>query len=402
MARRRTATTTKSPGTRSRQTSGPRPASGAADIGSTGRVTTEQTPASAAVEPEALVVTHWFDSGETGGDGQPYSATIRLSGRRVGVRGNPKPRDTFAQEDRVEGIVPGSGPVSITTWVYGLQPGEWTVTGHLVRPGSQAGNTESRDRWRPASLEPLQLARWSWRTRSISSDPAMPLKTRWALVAPLARIPAVIPGSFPVMGTLSILVALMVQAVLAARENLSVGGSLAASVLAIVFGLIAAKVWYAVLHPGPWRQSLMGGWSVDGFLVVAPLVAIAALLAFNLPIGQALDVAAPGMFFAVAVGRLGCFFTGCCAGRCTNARWGVWSSDRRVGARRVPAQLLESAAGGLIGSAATLLIVLGVPGVSGLIFVAAIAAYLVARQFLLRIRAERREFSWRRSVRGTS
>ena len=127
------------------------------------------------------------------------------------------------------------------------------------------------------------------------------------------------------------------------------------------------------------------------------LVAVAALLAFNLPIGVFLDAAAPGMFFAVAIGRLGCFFTGCCAGRCTRSRWGVWSSDRRVGARRVPTQLLESAAGLLIGVAAVLLVLFEVPGVSGLVFVATMAGYIAVRQMLLRLRAERREYSWRRS-----
>lgn len=402
MSRRRTTATARSQTVRSRKTSGPKAGSNTGQVPANGHPASKETAASGAVEPEALVVTHWFDSGETGEDGEPYSATIRLTGRRVGIRGNPKPRDTFGQEDRVDGIVPGSGPVSITTWVYGLQPGEWEVFGHLVRPGSHAGGHEPRDRWRRTSLEPLEPARWSWRTRSLSTGPATPLKTRWALLAPLARIPAVLPGSFTVLGTLGIMVALVVQTTILARENVSVSGSLVVFLIALASGLIGAKVWYAVLHPGPWRQALLGGWSVDGFLVIAPAVAVAALLAFNLPIGVFLDATAPGLFFAVAIGRLGCFFTGCCAGRCTRSRWGVWSSDRRVGARRVPTQLFESAAGLLIGVVAALLVLSDVPGVSGLIFVAAFAAYIVVRQMLLRLRAERREYSWRRSVRESS
>jgi phosphatidylglycerol:prolipoprotein diacylglycerol transferase len=130
---------------------------------------------------------------------------------------------------------------------------------------------------------------------------------------------------------------------------------------------------------------------------VASVVAVAVLLGFQLPIGRFLDATTPGLFFAVAIGRLGCFFTGCCAGRCTRSRWGVWSSDRRVGARRIPTQLLESAAGLLIGVVAAPLVLFDVPGVSGLIFVAAFAAYIVVRQLLLRLRAERREYSWQRS-----
>jgi len=348
---------------------------------------------STAAELEALVVSHWFDSGESG---EPYSATIRLNGRRVGLHGQPRASDAFAQEDNVEGIVPGSGPVSVTSWVYGLQPGEWTVTADLIRPAGHAAAAEPADRSRRPGPERLARADWSWRRRSLSDGDASDVTTRWAMLAPLARIPAVIPGSFTLMGTLAIVAALIVQSLLLARQNISVGSSLLVSLLAIVFGLIGAKLWYAILHPGPWRTSL-GGWSVDGFLIAAPVVSVVALLIFNLPIGAFLDAAAPGIFVAVAIGRFGCFFTGCCAGRCTTSRWGVWSSDRRIGARRIPAQLLESAAGTIISLTSAILVLTGVFGANGVVFVLAVVAYFVARQFLLRVRAERREYSWRRS-----
>ncbi len=374
--------------------SGAKSGSSIGPVGANWRPATEPGAASGAVEPEALVVTHWVDSGE---DGEPYSATIRLTGRRVGIRGTPKPGDTFVKEETIDGIVPGSGPVSITTWVYGLQAGEWTVTGNVIRPGSHAGGQPPRDRWRRTSTEPLRPADWSWRRWALSTGPVAPVKTRWAPLAPLARIPAVLPGSFTVLGVLGILVALIVQAALVARENVSISSSLVVSLLALASGLVGAKVWYAVLHPGPWRQALLGGWSVDGFLLVAPVVGIAALLAVDLPIGVFLDATTPSLFFAVAIGRLGCFFTGCCAGRCTSSRWGVWSSDRRVGARRIPTQLLESGAGLLIGVATTSLVLGDVLAVDGVVFVAAFVAYVLVRQFLLRLRAERREYSWRRS-----
>lgn len=327
-------------------------------------------------------------------DGEPYSATIRLTGRRLGIHGQLKSGDSFVQEDKLEGILPGSGPVSFSSWVYGLQSGEWTVTADLIRPIEHA--TVPADCWRRPGPERLSRAKWSWRRRRLTDAQANAVATRWALLAPLARIPAVIPGSFTLMGTIAIVTAITIVAVLLAREGVSVASSLIVSFLALVSGLAGAKLWYAVLHPGPWRHSF-GGWSVDGFLVVAPVVAIGALLALNLPIGLFLDAAAPAIFLAVAIGRFGCFFTGCCAGRCTTSRWGVWSSDRRIGARRIPAQLLESVAGLLIGLAAALLVLEDVAGGSGLVFVASIVIYIIARQFLLRVRAERREFSWRRS-----
>lgn len=105
-----------------------------------------------------------------------------------------------------------------------------------------------------------------------------------------------------------------------------------------------------------------------------------------------LDAVTPGLFLAVAIGRVGCFLAGCCAGRVTRSRWGIWTSDRKVGARRIPAQILESAAGLMIGLASTILILGHVPRVDGSIFIGAFAVYFVVRQSLLRVRAERREF----------
>ncbi len=335
-----------------------------------------------------------FDSGE---GSEPYSATVRLRGRRVGSHATPGRDDTFTHEERVEGVVPGTGPLSVTCWVYGLVPGEWTVSGELVRAEDPAGGQRSPSSSKRLHAEPIGPAAWSWRRWRVSTGSPTPLRTRWAMAAPLARIPAVIPGSWPALSGLGILVALSVLMAILAHERVPVGRSLAVSLIALGAGLLGAKVWYALLHPGPWRQWI-GGWAVDGFLVVALVVTLAGLVAFNLPVGVFLDASTPGLFFGVAIGRLGCFFTGCCAGRCTRSRWGVWSSDRRVGARRIPAQLFEAGVGLLLGAVTAWLVLDHVPTVPGLIFVAAFGVYLVVRQFLLRLRAESRRYSWDRSL----
>ena len=101
---------------------------------------------------------------------------------------------------------------------------------------------------------------------------------------------------------------------------------------------------------------------------------------------------------AVAIGRLGCFFTGCCAGRPTLSRFGIRSSDRRVVARRIPTQLLESLTGLVIAIVSWVAVVNDMMGVNGLVFFAALAVYVIVRQGLLRLRQETRAFSWRRSA----
>lgn len=390
-ARRRAAAAARHGASRSKPVASTSSGSGAVVSGPTATAAGDAA-GSDAVEPEALVVTHFFDPGE---DGEPYSATLRLTGRRVGASGRASARDTFVHEESIDKVVPGSGPVSISSWIYGLEPGEWTVSADPIRPASR-GSGRPLDHRQDGTRQPRRAA-WSWRRWAISSGPVAPVKTRWALPAPLARIPAVIPGSWPALGSLAVVVAIATQAAILGHENIAVGPALVVSMLAVLLGLVGAKVWYAVLHPGPWRQALLGGWAVDGFLFVAVPVAVVALLAFNLPIGTYLDASTPGIFFAVAIGRVGCFLTGCCAGRCTRSRWGLWSSDRRVGARRVPAQLIESGAGLLIGGVSTILVLGHLLAVDGVIFVAAFGAYIVVRQLLLRLRADRREYSWRRS-----
>ena len=345
-------------------------------------------PTAPTAEPEALVVTHYFDADEIPDSHRPM--TVRLTGRRIGTHGTRDRQDTFTQEDRVDGLLPGSGPASVTSWIYGLAPGEWSVTAEML------GSDDRRAR--RAHGTPIRPARWSWRRWALSADAPHPVKTRWALLAPLARVPGVVPGIWPALGVISIVGALVMERVMLPHENVTTDVPLAVSLLALLAGLIGAKIWYAVLHPGRWRTALLGGWAVDGFLVVAPVVAVAALLALGLPVAAFLDAVTPGLFLAVAIGRIGCFLAGCCAGRVTVSRFGVWSSDRTVGARRIPAQIFESGVGLAIASVAALVILVHAPRIDGAIFVGALAVYFVARQSLLRLRAERRDFLWRRTA----
>ncbi len=340
------------------------------------------------VEPEALVVSHWIDPGEAG---EPFPVTIRLSGRRADVDGRPGTADSFTHEEVIDQVAPGSGPISVSSWVYGLTPGAWNVSGEIVHRDRHSASHMAVTR-----TEPLVRAGWSWRRWALKPGTAAPIKTRWALTAQLARIPGVMPGSYTALFGVGLIVALASQLAILASEQIAVPRSVLVSLLALSAGLIGAKLWSIVLHPG--ESVLKGGWAVDGFLLTAPLVAIAALVVFGLPVGAYLDATAPGLFFAVAIGRIGCFFTGCCAGRVTSSRWGIWSSDRKIGARRIPTQLMESAAGLLIGTAALPLTLLHFKAVHGAVFIVALAVYLVVRQMLLRLREEARRYSWQRSA----
>ena len=95
----------------------------------------------------------------------------------------------------------------------------------------------------------------------------------------------------------------------------------------------------------------------------------------------------------MAAGRQGCFFAGCCIGRPTASRFGIWSSDGRVGVRRIPAQQLEALVSVLLGTGALLAFLALGRTAGGAVFAGTLAAYVAARQPLLAARAEPRR--WR-------
>jgi phosphatidylglycerol---prolipoprotein diacylglyceryl transferase len=158
------------------------------------------------------------------------------------------------------------------------------------------------------------------------------------------------------------------------------------SLIAIAAGVIGAKAWYAVVHR---RTHCVNGWCIQGLLAGVVLVLAASVPVALTPLGSFLDVSAPGLLLGMALGRLGCLVGGCCCGRPTGARWGIWSSDQRVGVRRYPTQLMEAGLALGVGLAALGTVLVAGPAHGG-IFVGAVAAYTLGRQGVLRLRAEHR------------
>jgi phosphatidylglycerol:prolipoprotein diacylglycerol transferase len=189
------------------------------------------------------------------------------------------------------------------------------------------------------------------------------------------------------MVTLGMVIALALQFLIISSDHLSLGPWLTVSLVSILVGIIGAKLWYIVLYR---REHRLNGWCIQGFITGATLAATLLLVMLHMPAGVFLDMIAPGLLVAMAVGRVGCFFAGCCYGRPTAFHWGVWSSDQRVGVRRIPTQLLESVLAGLLGLV-VLVAVLGHGPAGGTYFIAGLAAYILGRQGILRLRAEQRK-----------
>lgn len=271
----------------------------------------------------------------------------------MGVSGRTQSGDRFSVEETIEGVLAGSGPIAITARVREVNAGEWNVAAEMVEARAGERSEAGADQSMPIAAQPLFPAAWSWRRWRVTPAPRRPVRT---CLAPLARPPArSAPGKLD-------------RARYARRPGRPCPAG--AAVFRHGDGCRAshdsvadhdsrrhrgAKAWYLVLNRHKprrdvwWLQRWLVGWCIQGFIAGAAVAAPPLLAATHTPVGSFLDLTAPGLLTGLAIGRLGCFFIGCCVGRPTASRWGVWSSDQRLGMRRIPTQLMESASALAIG-----------------------------------------------------
>lgn len=307
----------------------------------------------------AVAATYSFQAPDGGGR---YGIAVRFVGVRKNVDETPGVGDFFDRVERIDGLVADGRAVSITTRATGIHAGEWRI---LAQPFESSG----------AMAEAL---------------PPRRVIDAGARFEQLAQGPGVHVAAWPTLIALGAGLAILLQGLLAARESLSVVTVLLLSLAGCAFGFVGGKLWYLGLHHKPLSAFLHSGACIQGFLLGALLVLGLGALWLDLPIGAVLDVSTPGIFLGVAVGRPGCFLTGCCAGRPTGSHWGLVSSDRRLRVRRFPVQLFEAGVGLAIGLAALGLMLLAPPERPGAVFLASIAGYILARQLLFPLRVESR------------
>ena len=111
-------------------------------------------------------------------------------------------------------------------------------------------------------------------------------------------------------------------------------GAVKIAFAALVCGVIGSRV--PLLFEGRGWEEILYGKSIVGGLVggLFGVIAIKKILGIKLKLG---NVIAPSIALGMAIGRLGCFFNGCCFG--VAATWGFDFGD---GLLRLPTQLFES------------------------------------------------------------
>ncbi|MFO7783942.1 MAG: prolipoprotein diacylglyceryl transferase [Thermodesulfobacteriota bacterium] len=100
--------------------------------------------------------------------------------------------------------------------------------------------------------------------------------------------------------------------------------------MAIVWAIIGSRLFYVLLNLEYYRRQPLdvfklwqGGLVFSGGLVVAALALIWYLRRRRMPVLSTADLFAPGLALGQGIGRMGCFFAGCCYGQPLDAPWAV-------------------------------------------------------------------------------
>lgn len=262
---------------------------------------------------------------------------VSVRGHRLDVDGKAGPRDAFSQEVRIGPLPTGSGPISISVQVPDINPGQWSVSAMLRsadlhrRPPRSRRTPSKSSRYRA----PLRVAAWSCRRLRDAEAGSVTTTTTLGV-----RRPGIVRGGWAAMVAVGVASALAVQQLLFRAAGLPALSGLTVSLLAAGAGGAGAKAWYMLLDREHGRHS---GWCIQGFVAALLLALMIGGPVIGVPIGTFLDLSTPPLFLGMAIGRLGCLMAGCCGGRPTCSRFGIWCSDQRIGVKRIPTQLLESA-----------------------------------------------------------
>ena len=309
--------------------------------------------------PQALGLSYAFDAPPPSVQG---ALRIRFVGHRLEAE-KPTAEDSFDVAFDVPTLPPNVGPVSVTMRVVDIPPGKWSARAEVELDGSLTGSRT----WRPPSA-------------------AGTGRTGFAPVV-RSRAPGVVLGAWPALVLFGTVCGLALQALLARHLRLPATRSTLLLLLACLIGTAGAKLYFLLLHRDRQAKGLpMTGMAIQGFVLAALGTAATGAAGLNIPVRGLLDVSAPGLLVGMAIGRWGCYFGGCCAGRPTSSRWGRWSSNRTLGVRRIPTQLLESGWAATLAALATTVLWAGQGTPQGVVFVIAIAAYTAGRQLLLPLR----------------
>jgi phosphatidylglycerol:prolipoprotein diacylglycerol transferase len=137
--------------------------------------------------------------------------------------------------------------------------------------------------------------------------------------------------TYGVLVAAGFLIGIAILARRARREGLPPEKISDLGVLLVVAGMAGGKLFHILFFwdefIAGWRaeglHSLREGFVFSGGFTVAALAAVVYLRSRRLPVAKIADLIAPCGAIGHALGRLGCFFNGCCYGKACSLPWAV-------------------------------------------------------------------------------
>ncbi|MBN2373897.1 prolipoprotein diacylglyceryl transferase [bacterium] len=136
--------------------------------------------------------------------------------------------------------------------------------------------------------------------------------------------------TYGLMIAVAFLAAIILAYYEAGREGMETARFADLGFFVIISGIIGARALYVLTNPSDYIKNPLkiimiweGGLIFYGGILAAMATSIFLLKKYRLPFWQTMDVLAPSLAIAQAIGRIGCFMAGCCYGRVCNLPWAV-------------------------------------------------------------------------------
>jgi phosphatidylglycerol:prolipoprotein diacylglycerol transferase len=180
---------------------------------------------------------------------------------------------------------------------------------------------------------------------------------------PLGRFGTFTVGTYGIFYAIGFLLALRLAVHYARKEGIDGARIVDLGILGLLAGFVGAKLLlylidarYYFTHPIEMLHSLRSAGVFYGGLGLAILAGVVYVRRHRMPLARTADIAAPSLALGQAIGRIGCFFAGCCYGRTCDLPWGVTFRDPRaaeltgvpLGVSLHPTQLYHAAADAFI------------------------------------------------------
>ncbi len=140
--------------------------------------------------------------------------------------------------------------------------------------------------------------------------------------------------TYGVFVALGFALAIAVTARLGKQEGVSAQRVMDLAFIGIVWAIIGSRLFYVLLNLAYYRRQPLdmfklwqGGLVFSGGLVIALLAVVWHLKRRGMPLLETADLFAPGLALGQGIGRIGCFFAGCCYGRPADVPWAVAFTD---------------------------------------------------------------------------